>query len=277
MTQSRVPRTLYRQLLSWCRQYKDVPFDGVPPLTLSPPEVNARALLRLRSMRAFLDANNINDSSRHAKWRHPVHFALYNTDVSVDVNNMIVFPSVKNADELRDVTRSTNINTLSDIDDSDDNTGQEFESPSDAVKEQISLALDTMKSCNQLASSELDSRRNRRQSSIEIRQKELDDADATHVKYHVGQVVSQKKKGWRGVIVGWTVEEKKSPDTKRLTSLTTKQYSIPEQTSSDQVHNNEKPKVKYTILVDINDATLLESSKIVSLEPEDELVLVEPW
>lgn len=287
MAQNRVPRTLYRQLLAWCRQYQDVPFDGVPPLTLTPPQVNARALRRLRSMRTFLDNNHIKDSTKHAKWRHPAHAALYNADVSVD-DEMIVFPTVYNANQLRDVIRSVywlnNVNTLSDIDGSDDGNevdGISIEPLPESVKEQISLAFDAIKSCNQLSSSELDSRRNRRQSSIEIRQKESHNEDAPNVKYHVGQVVAQKKKGWRGVIVGWTVEEEKSSVQNRLTSLTTKQYTLTENNADGEVQDDneisDEQKIKYTILVDVNDATLLESSKIVSLEQQKDLYLVDPW
>ncbi|KAL7519912.1 hypothetical protein ACHAWX_004666 [Stephanocyclus meneghinianus] len=288
--ENRVPRTLYRQLLSWCRRYQDVPFDGVPPLTLTPPQVNPVALRRLKSMRTFLDSNDIKFSARSVKWRHPAHFALYNANVSVD-DDMIVFPAVHNAIELRDVIRSVywlnNVNATSNID-GVSNSERETGSSSIAAKEQISLAFDAIKSCNQLSSSELDSRRKKRLASIETRRNQQNEIDAPLVQYHVGQVVSQKKKGWRGVIVGWNADTEKANERSfhnRLTSLTTKEYSLSEQNkepseneSIDKRKENKASKVnvKYTILVDVNDAALLKSSKIVSLESQDDLVSVEP-
>ena len=264
-----------------------MPFDGVPPLTLTPPQVNPLALRRIKSMRSFLESNEIKESVSSLKWRHPAHFALYNANISVD-DNMIVFPSVHNASELRDVIRSVywlnNVNATSNID-GVSSSDQETGSSSNAAKEQISLAFDAIKSCNQLSSSELDSRRNKRLASIEARRNKKDEKDAPIVEYHVGQVVSQKKKGWRGVIVGWNVDAENTNERSfhnRLTSLTTKQYSLSEQTveHSDIIseeNNTQKVNIKYTILVDVNDAALLKSSKIVSLESQEDLVLVEPW
>eukprot|EP00804_Cyclotella_cryptica_P027490 CCRYP_007465-RB/>CCRYP_007465-RB protein AED:0.01 eAED:0.01 QI:1883/1/1/1/1/1/3/591/596 len=286
---NRVPRTLYRQLLSWCRRYQDVPFDGVPPLTLTPPQVNSLALRRLKSMRTFLDSNGIGDSASNVKWRHPAHFALYNSNVAVE-EDMIVFPAVHNTSELRDVIRSVywlnNVNTMSNVDGVNIADERECDSSSNATKEQISLAFDAIKSCNQLSSSELDSRRNKRLASIEARRNQMNDKDAPIVEYHVGQVVSQKKKGWRGVIVGWTIEQENANERSRLTSLTTKQYSLSDRNETNSENENidtsskqdktQKFNIKYTILVDVNDAALLKSSKIVSLESQEDLGFVEP-
>ena len=287
MSPNRVARTLYRQLLSWCREYQNVPFDGVPPLTLTPPQVNSRSLKRLHRMRTFLDSNHIKNSIGHdAKWRHPAHFALYNTGVSVK-DHMIVFPTVYNANELRDLIRSVfwlnNINTTSAIDDATNGTDHQIGSSPEEEKEQISIAFDAMKSCNELSAKELNSRRHRRETNIKIRQQINDNSiDGPNVKYHVGQVVAQNKKGYRGVIVGWAVEDDKSMKQSllhRRTSLTTKQYSLPEKCSDTPSFASSKgdgPKIKYTILVDVNDAALLEGSKIVSLESQEDLTLVEP-
>ena len=269
-----------------------MPFDGIPPLTLAPPLVNSRSLQRLRRMRTFLDDNHIKDSTKHAKWRHPAHFALYNPDIMFSLDDdMIVFPAVHDANKLRDVIRSVywlnNTNTTSDIVDGESFDEQKSDSLHTPDKDQIALAFDAIKSCNQLSSSELDGRRNRRQSSIDIRRQQEDNVIGTpHVKYHVGQVVSQKKKGWRGIIVGWTIGDKKSNENsfqKRLTSLTTKQYAlskmpdneIDEESDETAAVDCNKSEVKYTVLVDVNDAAILESSKIVSIESQDELVSVE--
>jgi hypothetical protein len=228
-------------------------------------------------MRSFLDSNQIKDSAT-SRWSHPAHFAVYNSNVSVD-DNMIVFPAVHDANELKDVIRSVfwlnNASTTSNTESLDKNKREQAFSSEDE-KEQIALAFDAIKSCNQLSSSELDSRRNKRQVSIEIRSNESE--DALNVKYHVGQVIQQKNLGWRGVIVGWNVENDQTKQSNRLSSLTTKQYSLPgsNEESADKQSTETKFNIKYTVLVDVNDASLAKSSKIVSLESQEDIVLVEP-
>lgn len=56
---NRVPKSLYRQLLAWCNQYAQVPFNPIPPMSLTPPQVNASALKRLKDFRTFIEINNI--------------------------------------------------------------------------------------------------------------------------------------------------------------------------------------------------------------------------
>ena len=70
-----------------------------------------------------------------------------------------------------------------------------------------------------------------------------------------------------------------------LSSLTTKQYTIKDDagdisssTESNVDEADAKSKVQYTILVDYNDASLLQSSKTVTLESQDDLTAVDdPW
>ena len=101
----------------------------------------------------------------------------------------------------------------------------------------------------------------------------------------VGQVVKHNKDQWRGVIVGWTLE-KDNKNNGQLSSLTTKHYTIKDDTedTSSSTESNvdeadaKKSKVQYTILVDYNDASLLQSSKTVTLESQDDLTAVnDPW
>ena len=179
----------------------------------------------------------------------------------------------------------------------------EEQSHGDGKKEQISLAFDAMKSCNELSSGELDSRRSKREFRIQVRQGQSagsasDEFPDGNVKYHVGQVVKHKSKLWRGVIVGWDIEKDKSDG--RLSSLTTKQYSIPP-SESDERKNDSSPTTgssndnvrqdaslwKYTVLVDLNDAqsnnrhesdegTIL--GKSITLESQGDLSPVDdPW
>jgi hemimethylated DNA binding protein len=100
------------------------------------------------------------------------------------------------------------------------------------------------------------------------------------VEYHVGQVVKHKHQKWRGVIIGWDIEQDKNDG--QLSSLTTKQYSLP---NVDSAQQNDTNKFQYTVLVDFNDAQgdglddgLDEGiifGKAVTLENQDDLTLVE--
>ena len=279
---NRVPTTLYRQLLVWCRRYKDVPFNPLPPVTLMPPQVNPSALKRLLEFRSFLRNSMIVDESTRLSgtWSHPAHFAMYNANILVK-KDMITFPEISDANELRSIIRSiywlNNRDTIANLSSATEDHGE------DATKEQISLAFDAIKSCNQLSSSELDSRKSKREFSIQVRGgKNSDDNEhdkVPNVRYHVGQVVMHANK-WRGVIVGWTIREEKSDG--RHTSLTTKKYSLKEDGTSSTENTGvetKKSKVQYTVLVDYNDASLLQtSSKTVLFESEEDLTPIDdPW
>eukprot|EP00571_Detonula_confervacea_P007230 CAMPEP_0172329892 /NCGR_PEP_ID=MMETSP1058-20130122/61118_1 /TAXON_ID=83371 /ORGANISM="Detonula confervacea, Strain CCMP 353" /LENGTH=788 /DNA_ID=CAMNT_0013047085 /DNA_START=10 /DNA_END=2373 /DNA_ORIENTATION=+ len=288
---NRVPKTLYRQLLSWCRRYDNVPFNPLPPVTLSPPQVDPIALKRLKEMRAFLAANEIKgglmddegeDMIKFGQNGHPAHYAMYKEDIVVK-EDMITFPEIGDANELRATIRSiywlNNKNTIANVKGA---VGTTEEQSNKSTKEQISLAFDAMKSCNQLSSSELDSRRSKREFSMKVRQGQSEgsseSAEFPNVEYHVGQVVKHRDK-WRGVVVGWAIDKEKNNDD-RLSSLTTKQYSLKEDETSSTDRNNEdldatKSKVKYTVLVDSNDASLLQSSKTVTIETQDDLLPVD--
>jgi hypothetical protein len=229
---NRVPTTLYRQLLVWCRRYKDVPFNPLPPVTLLPPQVNRLALKRLLDFRSFIkNSMNVDESTRLSGTRsHPAHYAMYNEQNLVK-KDMITFPKISDANELRSMIRSifwlNNRSTIANLSSATEDHGE------DATKEQISLAFDAIKSCNQLSSSELDSRKSKREFSIQARGGEIGDGNENekvpNVRYHVGQVVTHSKK-WRGVIVGWAIKEDKNDG--RHTSLTTKQYSLKEDGTS---------------------------------------------
>ena len=292
---NRVPKTLYRQLLVWCRRYNDVPFNPLPPVTLSPPQVNSLALKRLKDMRTFLHTNEVKESMNihidgiekdvYGTGGHPAHYAMYRDDVTV-TENMITFPEIHDSNQLQLTIRSiywlNNLHTII------ENIALDGVMSENETKEQITLAFDAIKSCNQLSSSELDTRRSKREDSIKVRQNEGTNFESEekfpNVTYHVGQVVQQNKDQWRGVIVGWSLE-KDNKNNGQLSSLTTKQYTIKDDaedtsssTESDVDEADAKSKVQYTILVDYNDASLLQSSKTVTLESQDDLTAVDdPW
>ena len=276
-----VPKALYRQLLSWCRRNTGIPFSPLPPLTLASPQVNLVALKRLKEMRSFLVRNSSDDldgNNHIRKFRqnsHPAHYAMYKEGIVVK-DNLITFPEIRDANELRSVIRSVywlnNEQTRAIIVNvqEEDNFRR---SEDDEQKSQISLAFEAIKSFNELSSNELHLRREKRKKTIECR-----NMKENAPLFHVGEVVKHKKANWRGVIVGWDIDEPNNRNQDRLSSLTSKKYKILEATSNAD-RNEETPlskaMVKYTILVDMNDSSLLHTSKSISLESQDDLIPVD--
>ena len=287
---NRVPTTLYRQILHWCRRYRNVPFSPLPPVTLSPPhQVNSAALKRLKDMRALLlnvDTNNIIDNNKK-EWGeiggHPAHYAMYKEGVVVS-DDLITFPEINNANDLQGVIRSiywlNNQHTIEEVHSAAITDINAVVNEENDTKEQISLAFEAIKSCNQLSFSELDTRRGKREMSMKVRQKN-GESDEKGVIFHVGQVVQHKNDKWRGVVVGWDIEKNKNDDGQLLSSLTTKQYSLHSMSDglSEATTTKSKKKVQYTVLVDYYDnKLLLQSAKTVTLESQDDLVSVtDPW
>jgi hemimethylated DNA binding protein len=242
------------------------------------------ALKRLKEMRVFLDKNidglekdNLVDILGRRN-NHPAHYALYKEGLVIK-DNLITFPEIKDATELRSVIRSVywlnNEQTIENIENTEETIDNSRGTTDDEQKGQISLAFEAIKSCNQLSSSELDSRQAKRENTIEIRSK----TEGTPL-FHVGQVVKHKKANWRGVVVGWAIDTPKASgqlSKDRLTSLTTKRYDI---SDADANENEETPPpnkatVKYTILVDMHDSSLLNASKSISLESQEDLLHID--
>lgn len=250
-------------------------------MTLFPPQVNQLALKRLQDFRTFINNSmDVDESTRlSGTWSHPAHYAMYNENLLVK-KEMITFPEISDANELRAIIRSVywlnNRNTIATISSATEDHGE------DVTKEQISLAFDAIKSCNQLSSSELDSRKSKREFSMKVRRGKSSDGNENDevpvVRYHVGQVVKHTEK-WRGVIVGWAIKKDKNDG--RHSSLTKKQYSLKEDGISSTGNTGDETKksnVQYTVLVDSNDASLLQSSKTILLESEEDLTPVDdPW
>jgi len=274
---NRVPITLYRQLLAWSRRYRDVPFTNpIPPVTLQGPQVNPVALKRLNDMRTFLTqitGTDIEETIWKKIGSHPSNYALYNQDIEIK-DNMITFPQMKDVTELQAVIKSiywlNNEGTIKDCDTTDVDNNEN-------TKAQISLAFEAIKSCNELSSGELDSRREKREFTEKVRRVNTGVDDVLpNVSYQVGQVVQHRNEKWRGVVVGWGVEKDKNPG--KLSSLTIKQYSLKQEESDhDDDHDDTSTtkRVQYTILVDVHDSNLLQSSKTVTLEFQDDLTQID--
>jgi hypothetical protein len=115
-----------------------------------------------------------------SKWRRPAHYVMYNTQVTLGVSEeddgsiirTITFPEITNAKELRATIRSiywlnnrnnNNTTAAKEVGVNDDaimatnnNNSNSDELKDDATnKRRIGLAFDTIKTCNQLSSTEL--------------------------------------------------------------------------------------------------------------------------
>jgi hypothetical protein len=257
----------------------------------------------LKDFRTFIEINNITASTEDGendennkrrttllgKYTHPAHFAMYDDRIIV-TNDRITFPEITDAFELRAVIRSiywlNNRRTIAaNVLLSPTEAANNLHDSENAIKEQISLAFDAIKNCNQLSSIELDSRIIKRNESIRVRSQRIStEQDEDIPQYHVGQVVKHTGTKWRGVIVGWTtVKKDKNNNDGRLSSLTTKDYSLIEEEMSSirytpRVDETRKSKVQYTILVDSHDVSLFQSSKLITQESEDDLLPInDPW
>ena len=72
--------------------------------------------------------------------------------------------------------------------------------------------------------------------------------DRTGVAFRVGQVVQHKVDRWRGIVFGW--DRVNPPPEGRLTSVTTKDYTIPEELKSEP----ESCQIRYCVKFDAIDA-----------------------
>ena len=129
-------------------------------------------------MRTFLTPMIRNDAmkitgkedSEETIWKkvgsHLSNYALYNKDIEIK-DDMITFPQMKDVTELQAVIKSiywlNNEHTIKDCDTTTDVDNNE------STKAQISLAFEAIKSCNELSSGELDSRREKREFTMKVR------------------------------------------------------------------------------------------------------------
>jgi heat shock protein HspQ len=240
----RLGRTLYRQLIRWCRSTNSlIPLSSfVPPVTLKPPHVEQESLQKLASSSSSSDA---------ADWQY-LH-DLLPTNSKVESHQMTVpIANANDAAKFFHVVFSMN-------------NQAEHVSP-EVFKQRISTAFEALKSLNQLTS-EL--------SSIEQqREKHL---DRTGVLFHVGQVVQHKMERWRGVITGWQRTRDQTTTTsaeEKLSSLTKKNYGNDDNDKSNVVLEEtegaiEKDDIQYSVILDSGDAHLLGGRRNVDSESGD--------
>lgn len=238
--QKQVARTLYKQLLRWTKRTGyEVPLDPMPPLNLVPPMVHEAAL---KSVSSYYNNNNNMVETPSKLTKHEKH--LYNltkklpSNSIVDENKMLI--PLENVTEIKKI-----IQMVFRMNHVDEDLG--------FTKQRISLAFEFLKSLNEL-SGVLDKRK----------KKHLENMDRTGVKFHIGQVV-QHQTGWRAVVVGWKRLPKEQNDVTKKTSLTSKDYSL-DDNSKSEYH------IQYQVQLDEGDAVFARLRVLGSMYlPQNEL------
>eukprot|EP00978_Attheya_sp_CCMP212_P011254 scaffold27646_cov42-Attheya_sp.AAC.1 len=162
---ARLERTLYRQLIKWCRVAGwNVPLDAIPPVTLIPPRIDAQALHSFSQKRE--NANQDDDDM------------LYMNDLlppgSVVEDGKMVLPVRHVRDIERVIRLAYRLNHPSHTEPMTTHTSSS--SSSTIRQDRVSLAFDAMKSLNQLTDA-LDQKKKSRSQHM----------DRTGVPYFVGQ------------------------------------------------------------------------------------------
>lgn len=216
----KIARTLYRQLLRWCRATdSNIPLVSIiPPIHLQAPEqidlVRFQALAK--GDRVYTKEDDC--TVQYAQSRLPRQTMYTSNGMTIplhsiqDVSNVIHAVYRINSKELVDY----NV---------------------EHQKQRITLAFEALKTLNELTT---------RIEVLQSRRQEHSNRD--NVTFHIGQVVQHQHDRWRGVIVGWSRPTDLESSVTTSTSLTTKDYT--------PVIEN----VKYEVILDEGDAHMLGSS-----------------
>ena len=227
-------RTIYRQLLKWCRTTgPNVPIGPIPPVTLAPPRIASEALRSLAAA-ADTDGNTPLKQGGMAGLRRQLP-----RNSLVDANMMVV--PISTAPDLRGLFRAVFRLNSADKDPA-------------VMKGHVALAFDAVKSLNELSAA-IVHRKNAR----------IDHAQREGVVFRVGEPVQHREERWRGVVMGWRrngVRTRVGPG--GATSLTTKEYDLQSdeqfreaQTGQDGLQSSADNDVTYDIIIDSGDAHLL--------------------
>jgi len=195
--QAKISRVIYRQLLRWCDRTGTIPFDPIPPVTLSPPLVNKALLQQLSADDTMNNNYNINTSNKiNNDDKNDVLKMILLNNAAVVQQSKIVMP-VYDSSSLRDIIRvAYRLSMLSqhfDHQESNDDDDTKF---NDAMKKRVNLSFEAIKALNELSVGMLEERKRERDHHI----------DRSGVLFHIGQVVRHKKERWRGIVSGWRKE-----------------------------------------------------------------------
>ena len=252
--QKRLPLTLYRQLLQWCRATEaGIPLEAfIEPIHLAPPQLDSDKLLELKE---YYDAHKDNGASAPSTSAATASLISKVSGMlppkSRLESDILTVVGIRNTNELRNLVRAMfRLNSQT--------------ATEESRKKRISFAFQTLRSLNELSDSLDDLNRHRSD--------HVDRGEEGVIQYHVGQVVQHKHERWRGVVVGWEKpdddhvkkgkdggESKKVPS--QLTSLTTKIY-----TASDFLSN-----VRYEVIIDAGDVHMMQANSSLIVSTQDDL------
>lgn len=250
ITQSLLARTVYRQLLRWCDAVgHEVPLDPVPPVTLTPPRVDAEALRSLAAARVSGDASHWYDGGGGSNVDKSDESSSSEVGCVIEQLSRIV-PAGSMVDEGMITMPAESVSDVRNVIRVAYGLNAAGGHPSDAqvVRDRVHLAFEALKSLNELSR------------AIEDRQATRErNADREGVLYHVGQVLRHKGDRWRGVVTGWRRRRPSdagvSPavasvkEDGRSTSLTKKDYSAFVEPETEDIF--------YDFILDQGDAHML--------------------
>lgn len=202
---NRIPRTLYRQLVRWCREpdIQNVPLGSLlPPIYMrSPDQVDPRRMELLAAMRkaakaAATTTTNAGKAGGEEEEDPIVRraYGLLPSTAELKPNSMTV--PIHSAQSLLSFFRAIfRLNSSSSRETEGDPTPQH-------QKERVSVAFDALKSLNELSSSG-GSGSGGRGAVDRIRRRREAHLNRDGVRFRIGQVVQHRQERWRGVVAGW--------------------------------------------------------------------------
>ena len=262
-TNSLIGRTLYRQLMRWCKTVggTDIPMSHlIPPVSLTAPRIDGEALKRLASLPTnergeyIVGASSRDDADDGSKGDQQDLIRIHNMlprDAIVD-DNLLICPVRRAVPDLIGLIRAVyRINSPNFAATAGEGAAASPASPSD-IKERVNLGFEATRSLNELT-----------EVINHMNQQRNDHKDRSGVDFHVGQVVQHKGDRWRGIVVGW----RRGPPPAQMqgpgggSSLTTKDYGSPAENDG-----NATTAVRYDVIIDTGDANLLGGKRSVDAE-----------
>ena len=258
---------LYRNLIRWCDDMVDIPLaDLVPPIHIQPPQIDSDSIraLHLSSMIQSGESDNPKAQAKSASAPSSIR-SFFPPNALIKETGITV--SVRTSTDAKHIIRGVfRMNTNAESKSITSNTNEKQR------KEQISLAMDWIKSMNILTGKMLE---------MKLQRKIHQDRDGVH--YKIGQVVKHKKFGWRAVIIGWKKNNTKT-NTNKKNNDTNESSSAPPETTTSLTQKsyqsiNPDDAVVYDVALDLGDATLRSShpSGIKNVYQSDLSILDDPY
>jgi heat shock protein HspQ len=241
----RIALMLYRQLLRWCDETdKNIPLSqSIPPIHMSPPQINPDSLLALIESSGILKSTNASENDDGVKSKS-VESSPYSSVFSPRTSSIeksgITIHSVPTSAEAKEIVKAVFRMNASTIEEQD-------------RKNQLSLAFEWIKTLNELTQQLEEMKTNRRNHQ-----------NREGVDFRVGQIVKHRTLSWRGVVLGWS-RRTKSNETDAVGSEASSQATSLTQKSYDSINPDnsyaDDDEIVYDIALDWGDATLLSSAK----------------